>query len=80
MCLIISWVFWGRVGVGRGRTGSRDKKHSGGMRWVLSHLAASPPLFLHHPLLRISTGFFSKREVGGEETQAVLLTKPSMCC
>lgn len=24
--------------------------------------------------------FFSKREVGGEETQAVLLTKPSMCC
>lgn len=24
--------------------------------------------------------FFSKREVGGEETPEVLLTKPSMCC
>lgn len=74
----------GRIGVGGGRTGSRDKKHSGGRRWMLSGLAASSPLFLRHPLLLISTRFFFK-EGGGrgrnpgslvDQTFHVLLASP----
>lgn len=60
-------VFWGRIGVG----GGRHKKHSGGRGWMLSGLAASPLC----SLLLIFTGLFSKKEVGGKETQQVLLTK-----
>lgn len=29
MCLSICWVFWDRIGVGGGRTGSRNREHSG---------------------------------------------------